>query len=156
MRLVVSWLFCAGVACGGGADDADPVGALRAFLDAMDRSAGDTRALEEAYRLLDAAARTDLAARASRAETLSGREFEPWEMLSQGRFRLRFAPAPRGGMKAEVEGDAATVVVTAADGKPRARVPMLREPDGWKVRLDLPPMQSAVRRDAPEGEPAPD
>ena len=124
--------------CGCGAQEPEtPAETLRSFLDAMDQSANDERRLAEAYQLLDARARAELRRRAHETETLTGRAFEPWEMLAQGRFRLRFAPAARGGMRERQDGDEAVVVVTGAEGE-RAEVPLVREQGRWRIRLPIP------------------
>lgn len=120
-----------------------PTETVRAFLDAMDRSASDARELARAYGLLDEGARSELRRRAHKAETLTGRAFEPWEMLAQGRFRLRFAPAPRGGMRERQEGEQAVVVVTGAEGE-RAEVPLVREAGRWRIRLPIPTLGEAA------------
>ncbi|MFW5875413.1 MAG: hypothetical protein ACOCXM_01625 [Myxococcota bacterium] len=121
-------------------DDSSPAGALHLFLDAMDRSEWDEEAQREAYALLSAEARSRLAQRARQAEALSGRAFEPWDMLTRGRFRLRLAPRDRGGMVERVQGDRATVVVRGRTPERRAEVPMVRAEDGWRVALEVPPL----------------
>lgn len=121
-------------------DDSTPEGALVLFLEAMDQSDWNQHALEDAYGLLSKDAREALAARARRAESLAGRSFEPWEMIAQGRFRLRFAPREPDGLVARVHGDRATVVVRGeADGQ-RAEVPMVREGGRWRVALEISPV----------------
>ena len=114
-----------------------PEGALRLFLDAMDRSQWDKDALHEAYDLLSPAARARLEQRAERGSSLASRELEPWEMLAQGRFRLRFAPKRRDGMETNMGEGRATVVVHGDDGQ-RAEVPMVEEDGDWRVDLRLP------------------
>jgi len=135
---IVVWCV---LGCGAQAPDT-PAETVRAFLEAMDRSANDARQLSEAYALLDEGARAELQGRAHQAETLTGRAFEPWEMLAQGRFRLRFAPATRGGMRERVKDDTAVVVVTGTDGE-RAEVPLVREGGAWRIRLPIPPLHDA-------------
>jgi len=119
-----------------------PAGALSLFLAAMDRSAEDPGALRAAYLLLDKRARQQLQLRARKAETLAGRDLMPWEMLAEGRFRLRFAPAARGGMRAKVTGNRAEVIVTGSAKGQQVKVPMVREPEGWRVELAIPELQS--------------
>ncbi len=127
-------------ACSSSPSDETPSGALRLFLEAMDRSASDSSALEEAYALLDRRARAQLAERARMASALGGgRDFEPWEMLVPGRFRLRFAPARRKAMRDRIDGNRATVTVLGAAAGERAEVPMVREGKHWRVALELPP-----------------
>ena len=124
------------VGCGGGAPSS-PTETVRRFLAAMDRSAGDARQLREAYALLDAQAQGSLRSRANKAETLTGRTFEPWEMLAQGRFRLRFAPRMRRGMHETIRGATAVVAVVGNSGE-KAEVPLVREGGGWRIRLAIP------------------
>ena len=94
-----------GLACGTGSSGSvgsaqrSPSEVLRQFLAAMDQSASDDRALRVAYELLASPAQKSLEARAARVKTLAGQSLEPWQMLAQGRFRLRFSPASRRGMK---------------------------------------------------------
>ena len=130
------WTGCASY------DDAGtPAGTVKLFLRIMNRSATDSSALKEAYELLDRNARDALALRANKVATLAGRDFEPWQMLAQGRFRLRFAPAARNGIEAEVNGDQAVVTVTGDDGSQTARVPLVREQGRWRIRLEIAKMR---------------
>lgn len=138
LAAAVLGVFC-GVGCGGGAP-ATPTETVRRFLAAMDRSAGDSRQLREAYDLLDTQAQNALRERARKAETLTGRGFEPWEMMAQGRFRLRFAPAMRRGMHERVTGHGAVVVVVGDRGE-KAEVPLVRESGRWRIRLSVPALE---------------
>jgi len=126
-------------ACNSAPSDDTPTGALQLFVAAMDRSEWDDNALRDAYALLSPAARDALRVRAEEAGSLSGREFDPWQMLAQGRFRLRFAPRPGDGMEERVEGERAVVVVSGSRPDHRAEVPMLLENGRWRVDLVLPP-----------------
>jgi hypothetical protein len=129
-------------ACGRPELDDDPVTTVRSFLDLMERSGADEAALSEAYTLLDRSAQQALRARAERARSLSGRSFEPWQMLAQGRFRLRFALVSPGGLRARVQGARATVVATGQRPGERAEIPLVREGDAWRIVLSLPPLRS--------------
>lgn len=143
-----------GAGCAREPTDATPTGALRLFLDAMDRAEQDARALEEAYALLDAGAREALAHRAHDAAALGGgREFAPWEMLAQGRFRLRFSFPEYGAMRERVDGDRAVVTVTGAGGA-RAEVPLVREDGRWRVALELPRPARAAQAPGAAPDPA--
>jgi hypothetical protein len=141
-------MLLASCACEGGSGDG-PEETLSRFLEAMDRSARDSDALRDAYALLSGDARAELKIRAERASALSGRDFQPWDMLAQGRFRLRFEPARSGGLRARIEGDRAVVVVRGAEAGEQAEVPMRRERAGWRVALSVP----ASRRKAAAPEP---
>ena len=153
-------LFGAGLAallaaCAPAPSDETPLGALRMFLRAMERSGSDSTALEEAYGLLDAGARTALEQRARDASALAnGREFAPWEMLAQGRYRVRFAYAEYGAMRESVDGERATVTVVGTDRASHAEVPLVREEGRWRVVLHVPPPPPAAPAPA-EAPPAP-
>jgi hypothetical protein len=129
------------VRCNASSVEATPVQVLTEFLEAMVRSGDDVNALRQAYSLLDQGAHTALEKRAHMASTLAGREFRPWEMLAQGRFRIVFSSVQRGGMRAKVDGNRAVVVVTGDDSSQRVDVPMVREKEGWRVKLDIPDIQ---------------
>lgn len=112
-----------------------PSGALELFIEAMERSARDRGALEQAFELLSPKAQKALRKRAQLAGSLAGRDFEPWEMIAQGRFRLRFAPSR---MQARVDGQRAVVVVEGSEPGQQAEVPMVAdEQGGWRVDLPI-------------------
>jgi hypothetical protein len=144
---LVAAVGCA-VACGCGEpeDDGTPGAALTRFLEAMDRSASNEQGLADAYALLDEADQRALSQRAAQAASVAGRDFAPWQMLVQGRFRRRFVPADRGGMQAEVRGDDATVRVTGADGRSRADVAMVKQGGRWRVKLGVAALEHAHER----------
>jgi hypothetical protein len=106
----------------------------------MDRSSWDQSALKEAFHLLEADARAALSERAREVPSLSGRELEPWDMIAQGRYRLRFAPRPGDGLREVIDasGDRATVTVLGADPDDRAAVPLVRERGRWRIALAVP------------------
>lgn len=138
------------VACGGAAEQDDsPSAVLSDFLEAMDRGVSSDGALADAYALLDRTDQRALSARAEHAELVTARDFEPWQMLVQGRFRLRFTPAERGGMTSRVRGDGAVVRVVSEDGSSRAEVPMVRQEGRWRVQLGVPAVTSARERAEP-------
>jgi len=129
-------------ACEEPAPDETPEAAVRAFVDAMVRSRNDRSALREAYELLDRPARRALARRAEEASALAGRRHHPWDMLPQGRFRLRFIPLPppAGYVLVEEEADRAVVRVVGEDGA-TATIPLVAEDALWRLHLALPPPQ---------------
>lgn len=141
-------------ACAPAPPDGTPTGALRTFLRAMERAGDDPTALEEAYGLLDVGARQTLEQRAREASALAnGRDFAPWEMLAQGRYRVRFGFAEYGSMHEQLDGERATVTVTGTSGGDRAHVPLVREAGRWRVVMVIPTV--APREDArPEPSPA--
>jgi len=131
-------LLCLG--CGRSPDS--PVAVVRDFLDAMARSRDQNQAMIEAYGLLDSAARDALKRRADRARSLSGRPYEPFQMLAQGRFKLNFAPAVPRGMHERVDGERAVVTVVGVKPDQRAEVPLVRENGQWRIHIDIPPMRN--------------
>lgn len=144
MRLVTVLCFGFAVACCAGCSSSPAAGAqrspsdvLRQFLAAMDQSASDERALRGAYDLLASPAQKALEARAARVKSLAGQSLEPWQMIAEGRFRLRFSPASRRGMRETIAGDRATVTVTGTGPDEHAEVPMVRENGQWRVSLVL-------------------
>lgn len=137
----MAWLLGA---CSSGDADASPGEVLTRFLEAMDRSAIHEAALNDAYALLDEAAQRELSARAARTSSLSGRVVAPWEMIAQGRFRLRFTPAEHTEMRATVTGDTAVVHVKSEDARTLADVPLVREHGRWRVKLVLPELARAA------------
>lgn len=112
-----------------------PTATVQAFLEAMDRAASDHEELARAFDLLTSAAQKGLAARAAKAHMLGGSKLEPWQMLVQGRFRLRFQPT---SMTERVEGETAVVTVAGDGPGERADVPLIREGGRWKLALKLP------------------
>lgn len=127
-------------ACTGTPHDDTPVGAVRLFVAAMERSAEDRRGLEEAYHLLSLATRERLVERAREAAALGAREREPWEMMVEGTAHLRFTPRA-GGFRQQREGgsaDRVTVLVLGSEEGQRAEIPVVREDDVWRVELEVP------------------
>jgi hypothetical protein len=152
--------------CARGAPDATPEGAVRLWLEKMETSTEDPRAMREAFVLLGPAARANLDERAQRASRVQGRRVEAYEMLAEGRFGLKFRPKV---MVSHVEGDRATVEVTGDDPvREHARVLCAREPRGqepgdpgehdrdrapapargsaWRVEPELPDVMALPRR----------
>ena len=131
--------------CGSADADKNPSEVLLRFVEAMDRSLQHEAALKEAFALLDEAAQRELRARAERASSLASHSFAPWEMIAQGRFRLRFAPLDHADLRTTVTGDRATVHVKDEDGR-SADVPLVREHGHWRVQLALPSLAQAAPR----------
>lgn len=142
--LAVAWSLLA-AACTRALPDATPDGAVRTWLEKMEASAEDPRAIREAYNLLGPAARANLEERARRTSQLQGRRVEPWQMLADGFFGVRFRPK---SMKANIVGDVATVEVLGNDPPhERASVRCVREAGGWRVEPELPDVAPPSRRD---------
>lgn len=136
------WLV-ASASCTRAAQDATPEGAVRAFIEKMESSSEDPRALREAYALLGPRARANLRARADRASRGQGRRYEPWEMLAEDRFAMKFRPK---AMSAKIEGDQAIVDVRGDVAEEGAAVRCAREGIAWRVEPELPDVAPAHPR----------
>jgi hypothetical protein len=145
--LVVSVVFAISVlaaGCSRHAQDATAEGALRTWLERMEESQDDPTQSREAYALLGPAARANLEDRARRASQVTGRRSDPFQMLAEGRFGLKFRPKT---MRTTVVGDQATVEVVGADPiNEHASVRCVREAGGWRVEPDLPTLSSLPQR----------
>lgn len=138
--LVTLLLFAS--ACSSLPTEKTPAGALSLFLEAMGEATDDPSARRRAYALLAPETRHLLTRRARLAGALSARQFEPWEMIVEGRYRLRFRPREVRGFEARVDGDRAIVVVHGEQPSERAEVPMVRESGNWRVYLDVPDIEA--------------
>ncbi len=116
---------------------------MRLWLETMESASEDGRAMKEAYALLGPHARANLKERADRASRGQGRRFEPYEMLAEGRFGLRFRPK---AMTAKVEGDDAWVDVKGDGPGEQAKVKCTREGNAWRIEPDLPEVVAPTRR----------
>ncbi|MDB5214878.1 MAG: hypothetical protein JWO86_2805 [Myxococcaceae bacterium] len=130
-------------ACSRAAPDATPEGAVRLFVEKMETGAEDPRAMRDAYGLLGPHARSNLKERADRASKGQGRRYEPFEMLAEGRFGLKFRPKT---MNAKIDGDDAFVEVRGDGPEERATVHCTRESLAWRVEPELPDVQAPQRR----------
>lgn len=141
--------------CSEESTDRTPGGALTLFLAAMERSQWDAEARRDAYRLMAPSTRERLQERASMTNALGSREFEPWEMLAQGRFRLLLDVPPESDLDVQIDGEEA--VITVRGGESEARVPMVMEEGRWRVRVEIPsirPTSSDTPADIPRLEAA--
>jgi hypothetical protein len=145
--------------CSSAASDETPSGALRLFLDAMERGNREPAALEEAYHLLATPSRRALQRRAHDANADAARVrgtgenwrgFEAGEMLVPGRFRMNFTPARGGsGMQERITGERAIVHVTSQDRRRQADVSLVREQGHWRVLLEIPDRREVTPSDSP-------
>ena len=138
-----SALLITGVGCTRTAPDATPEGAVRLFVEKMETGAEDPHAMREAYQLLGPHARSNLKERADRASKGQGRRYEPFEMLAEGRFGLKFRPKT---MTAKIEGADAFVEVRGDGPEERATVHCVREAPAWRVEPELPDVLAPQRR----------
>lgn len=143
MRRALSIFALIAVACTRAAPDATPEGVVRLWLERMEASIDDPHAAREAYALLGPAARANLAERSERASRTQGRRVEPYEMLAEGRFGLKFRPKT---MTATLQGDSATVRVEGDDAtSERALVQCAREGGAWRIEPELPDVAALPR-----------
>ena len=103
--------------------------------------------MREAYALLGPTARGNLEQRAERASRVQGRRVEPYEILAEGRFGLKFRPKT---MTTHVTDDRATVEVLG--GEPLTEHATVqcakdpRQPGAWRVEPNLPDVIAPPRR----------
>ena len=148
-RLALLVFFLLALVTGGCArsgPDATPEGVVRLWLEKMESAAEDGRAMKEAYALLGPRARANLKERADRASRGQGRRYEPYEMLAEGRFGLRFRPK---AMSSKIDGDDAWVEVKGDGADERASVKCTREGNAWRIEPDLPDVLAPAKR--PDG-----
>lgn len=140
-RVAAAWTLVLGVgllvsACGAEATDKTPTGVVTLFLAAMSDTEWNDGARATAYHLLAPDARAVLTAKAARASGLAGRDLQPWEMIVEGRFRMRFSPDP-ARTKERVDGRTGVVTLSSGKAGESAAVPVVREGDRWRIGLDL-------------------
>jgi hypothetical protein len=109
----------------------------------MESSSDDPRAMRDAYTLLGPRTRANLKERAERASRGQAKRYEPWEMLAEGRFGLKFRPKQ---MASRIEGDDATVDVRGDAPEDRASVHCTREGPSWRLELELPEPPAPSKR----------
>jgi hypothetical protein len=147
VKRIARALACAALslatACSRTPPDATPEGAVRLFVEKMETGAEDPHAMREAYQLLGPHARSNLKERADRASKGQGRRYEPFEMLAEGRFGLKFRPRT---MTAKIDGDDAFVDVKGEGPEERATVHCTREAAFWRVEPELPDVLAPQRR----------
>lgn len=146
LRFLLAALLVLASACSRAAPDSTPEGAVRLWLEKME--GGDENAMRDAYLLLGPKARANLKERAERASRGQGRRFEPYEMLAEGRFGLRFRPK---AMTSRIEGDEAAVEVRGEGEGERATMKCTREATAWRVEPDLPEPSVPARRNLDGG-----
>jgi uncharacterized protein YbjT (DUF2867 family) len=152
--------FALGIAgCSRPAPDATPDGALRVWLEKMEAAEDDPAEMRAAYELFGPRAKKNLAERAERAGRAEGRKVEPWEVLAEGRFGLKFRPQRMTVTVDPKSPDEAVVAVLGADPNveralvhcdrvpvdPQAPRPTTARradpfptPGGWRVEPDFP------------------
>jgi hypothetical protein len=129
-------------ACSRAAPGTTPDGAVRLWIERMEDAAVDPAAAKEAFGLLSSATRQNLEARAARDAPRLGRRLAAYEMLAEGRFGLRFRPKT---FRTQIDGAHATVEVRGEPGE-EATVMVTREPQGWRLELELPDVVPLAKR----------
>ena len=119
-----------------------PEAVVRQFLRDMGQLHGEGQRSQLIYDSLWSPAREHLLERARRASALSGRAILPEEMIAPSRFSLRFSPER---FQVRVVGKEAEVVMWGPLGE-QAQTRCVKEDDGWKIALDLPPLQPIQAR----------
>jgi hypothetical protein len=140
---LLAFVLALALGCSRSAPDATPEGAVRLWLEKMETAADDGRAMKEAYQLLGPRARANLKERADRASRGQGRRFEPYEMLAEGRFGLRFRPK---SMTSRIEGDDAWVEIRGDGGGENATVKCTRDGPAWRIEPELPDVTVPAKR----------
>ena len=135
MRRLALLLVTLLLACSRPPPDGTPEGVVRLWLEKMEIAESDTRAMKEAYGLMGPKARANLKERAERASKGQGRRYEPYEMLAEGRFGLRFRPRT---MTTRIEGDEAVVDVKGEGADEHAQVKCTREAQLWRIEPEVP------------------
>lgn len=147
-RFLVHSLLCfpllAALGCEKKPEREGPREAVIDFVSAMSKVHGDLQAGEEAAALMWEPARKNLKERARRASALSGRELSAAEMIAPSWFAMKIRPE---SADERIDGDWAEVSLRDATGQ-QAQVRCLREADGWKVALELPPLAPIRQRDS--------
>ncbi|MCB9626789.1 MAG: hypothetical protein H6725_05420 [Sandaracinaceae bacterium] len=125
-----------------------PAETLRQFLRLMDESAirsgpsgevlTDEDALKGAYGLLSAQTQASLRERSDLAASLAGGDYQPWDVLIPGRFRLRFQPVAFDETITDGHPRRATVRVRGRAAAEVAEVPLVEEDGHWRITLDIP------------------
>lgn len=133
-------------ACSRPAPDATPEGTVRLWIEKMESGGDDPNAMREAYPLLGPQAKANLKERAERASRGQGRRYEPWEMLAEGRFGMKFRPK---AMASRTSGNEAVVEVRGEGEGERAQVHCVREGNAWRLEPELPDVAPPLRR--PDG-----
>lgn len=126
-----------------------PAETVQTFLRLMDESGirsgpsgevlADEVALQEAYALLSTRTQSSLRERAELAASLAGGEYDPWNILIPGRFRLRFEPVTFDEIIQEERPRRATVRVRGRGPGELAEIPVVEEDGRWRIPLEIPP-----------------
>jgi hypothetical protein len=131
------------VSCTRKPPDATPEGALREWIEHMQAQVTDPHETRAAYAMLSKATHENLEKRAVRASRIEGRRVEPYEVMAEGRFALRFEPTH---FTTTTAGAVATIDVTGEDPTDRASMHAVKEGAVWRVELALPDLPDLPHR----------
>lgn len=125
-----------------------PTETLQRFLRLMDESAvrsgpsgevlTDEESLQQAYALLSDATQGSLRERAELAAALAGGDYQPWNVLIPGRFRLRFAPVSYHEVIQASHPPRALVTVRGRAAGEVAEIALVQEEGLWRIPIDIP------------------
>lgn len=152
-RLVAVLLVSAlQVGCWSPASDPSAEQVVSAFLEQMSHPNWTQARARAAYELIWREGREQLQERARLASALQARTVGPEEMLAPAHFAMRFEPSRS---ETRVEGRWATVTLLGSHPTTeRAVVRCVREPEGWRVMVQIPaPQEIRKRPETPSGAP---
>jgi hypothetical protein len=109
----------------------------------MDASVSDPKKAKDAYALLDKTTQDKLSKRAERSSRIEGHRVEPYEVLAEGRFALRFRLKH---VTTAISGNTATVSVTGDEPTDVANIKCAKEGVVWRVVLELPELMELPHR----------
>jgi hypothetical protein len=143
LRVLLLLLTALILSCSRPPPDATPEGALREWLDRMDASITDPKKAKDAYALLDKTTQDKLSKRAERSSRIEGHRVEPYEVLAEGRFALRFRLKH---VTTAISGNTAIVSVTGDEPMDVANIKCVKEGTVWRVALELPELMELPHR----------
>jgi hypothetical protein len=138
-RLLLATMLGLFGACARHPADATPEGALDLFLRSMEETPYDPQAGAHAFALLAPPAREAIRREAQRAQQITGKPATPESMFTPTWTPLRF---PVDRTHAVVDSDGVHAIVDVYGLEPatqHVRVPMVREGEGWRLDVEVPP-----------------
>lgn len=136
------------VGCGRKPFDATPEGAVREYLERMERVNGEPSDARAAFSLLTRASQMNLSERAFRASAATGKRMGPEQMIPPSHFFRRFEPRQ---WTTRIQGNRAVVDLMGLDAKTEhASIPCANEDGHWRIDLALPPLPPIERRPGSE------
>jgi hypothetical protein len=143
---VVAASLLALASCKRAPPNGSPDGAVRDFVERLDRAASDPGDVHAIFDVLSRRARDNLTERSRRYAAATGKTMSPDSMMVPSRFMLRFTPER---YTAKISGPFALVEVAGVGRDDRAELPCVFEDGAWRVDLALPePPAARTRPDA--------